>query len=400
MIKAVIFNEKIFQEENICPDTDSMLEALNEKGLKTKITSNIDIALKELDVLPEECLYIGDGTSDLKNAGEAGMHPVQATWHLKEGGSQEPLPGFRHAENPMDVLVCAEEGDYIFYASWYPEVEKGDFISKNPTYECGHYFHLFHEGRFEYDGVTLKYYWYDPREHGFKDNGKLPLLNFLHGTSNSLVGDLCINYTGAEFYASESYQKTMGGAYILIPVANEYEDENGYIRGYWSKEYLESVHALIMNFIAEKTDGVGLRFIFGNSSGATFVLRLMDTYMDDFDVVVPVGSAALPDDSILDQYDEKGKTLFFAMGRRDEFHSFDEEVKPRLPRLERMKNCVIYIPEWVRNGDGGIASIIGGVEMGQHCLMNPIQCNLILDDGTPMDERFPEGITGWIAGLI
>ena len=35
--------------------------------------------------------------------------------------------------------------------------------------------------------------------------------------------------------------------------------------------------------------------------------------------------------------------------------------------------------------------------MGQHCLMNGIQSNLMFLDGTPMDERLPNGVTGWMA---
>ncbi len=34
--------------------------------------------------------------------------------------------------------------------------------------------------------------------------------------------------------------------------------------------------------------------------------------------------------------------------------------------------------------------------MGQHCLMNAIQSNLMFDDGTPMEERLPGGVTAWI----
>ncbi len=280
---------------------------------------------------------------------------------------------------------------------WAGEMEEGDFISYAPTYEAGKYFHLFHQGKYrDASGTELKYYCYDPDE-GADDKKKLPLLVFLHGTGNSLVGDLCINYTGAEFYATEKYQKSMGGARILIPVANEYEGEDGRTAGYWSPEYLEPVHALIMDHIRARQDQVGPVFLFGNSSGATFVLRLMDNYMDDFDAVIPVGSAALPDDEVLDAYDAKGKYLFFAMGRRDEFHPFEETVAPRIPRLERMKHCFLYTPEWVRNGDKGVASINFGVEMGQHCLVNPVHCNLLFDDGTPMDERLPDGMTGWIA---
>ncbi|MBR5712242.1 MAG: hypothetical protein IKX54_01470 [Lachnospiraceae bacterium] len=286
-------------------------------------------------------------------------------------------------------------------APWAADIPEGDFVSKAPTYESGKWIPLFEKRFFKSsNGVELKYYFYDPTQHGYDEDGVYPLLSFLHGTSNSLVGDLCVNYTGAEYYASPDYQKTMGGAYVLVPVANEYTGEDGRVKGYFAAEYLEPVHELIMSFIAERAERIGKRFLFGNSSGATFVLRLMDTYMDDFDVVIPVGSTALPDDAGLDRYDEKGKYLFFAIGRRDEFHNYEKEVEPRLARLRAMKHCFIFIPEWVRNGDGGIASIIGSIEMGQHCLMNGVQSNLILDDGTLMDERLPRGMTGWIADVL
>ena len=65
-----------------------------------------------------------------------------------------------------------------------------------------------------------------------------------------------------------------------------------------------------------------------------------------------------------------------------------------------MKHCFIYTPDWFRNGDKGIASINFGFEMGQHCLMNGIQSNLMFDDGTPMDDRLPDGVTGWIARTV
>jgi hypothetical protein len=286
--------------------------------------------------------------------------------------------------------------------TWYDEIPEGSFISKAPTYEVGKLIPRFHEGRFTHGDTTLKYYWFDPREYGYEDNGKLPLLSFLHGTSNSLVGDICINYTGAELYASDSYQKALGGAFILIPVANEYRDEtDGRVHGHWGEEYLESAHALILAFIAEHTNGVGKRILLGNSSGATFVLRLMDTYMDDFDIVIPVGSSSIAGDDVLDLYDAKDKTLFLAIGKRDEFHDFETEIAPRLPRLQRMKHCFLCTPEWVRNGDGGIASIGADTyEMGQHCLMNGVQCNLMFDDGTPMIPELPRGMTGWLADQL
>ncbi len=94
---------------------------------------------------------------------------------------------------------------------------------------------------------------------------------------------------------------------------------------------------------------------------------------------------------------DKGKFMFLAIGKRDEFNPFSKWIEPRLSRLERMKNIFMYTPEWVRNGDKGIASIVAGVEMGQHCLMNPVQANLMFDDGTPMEPKLPRGVTGWLA---
>ena len=65
-----------------------------------------------------------------------------------------------------------------------------------------------------------------------------------------------------------------------------------------------------------------------------------------------------------------------------------------------MKHCFIFTPEWARNGDHGIASLNFGVEMGQHCLINPMHCNMMFDDGTPMEESLPEGVTGWLSKMI
>lgn len=43
-------------------------------------------------------------------------------------------------------------------APWYGEIPEGDFVSTAPTYEAGKYFSLFHEGKYTYGDVTMKYY--------------------------------------------------------------------------------------------------------------------------------------------------------------------------------------------------------------------------------------------------
>jgi 8-oxo-dGTP pyrophosphatase MutT (NUDIX family) len=282
-------------------------------------------------------------------------------------------------------------------APWAGDIPEGDFVTPYPTYPTGKILDKFAKHEFEdASGVKLKYYTYDPTEHGFSKDGKYPVLIFFHGTSNSFVDDLCINYTGAELYGTDKYQEEMGGAYIIVPVANEYRGDDGRVKGYFGVDYLEPVHNLTTKVIAEFGESAGPKFILGNSSGASFVFRLMDAYTDDYDVLFPVGSTAIAEESLLDKLDEKDKYLFFAIAKRDEFHSFTEEVEPWLDRLSKMKHCFIFTPEWTRNGDKGIASIEGGIEMGQHCLMNAIQANLMFDDGTPMEERLPGGVTAWI----
>ena len=118
---------------------------------------------------------------------------------------------------------------------WANIIPEGAFISYTPTYKVGEYFDRFHKESFKpTDFAPLTYYFYDPTEHGYPKEKTYPLITFLHGTSNALEGDVCINYAGGEFYSKDEYQKTLGGAYLLIPLANEYRNEEGRVRGGWS----------------------------------------------------------------------------------------------------------------------------------------------------------------------
>ncbi len=286
-------------------------------------------------------------------------------------------------------------------APWLKDVDPDDFVSPYPTYPCGTILDRFKKCEYTgTDGTTLKYYFFEPAEAKTVPDKKFPLLVFFHGAGNSFVGDLCVNYTGAERYACDDYQASMGGAYILVPIANEFRNEEGRTCGTWSPEYDTVVRELVKSFIEQRSGHIGLRFFLGNSAGGRYVFHALECFPEDADVVIPVGSSEIPGDKALEEFDDAGKHLFFAMGKRDEINDFNSEVVPRLSKLSSLKNCFIFTPEWVRNGDKGIASINGGIEMGQHCLMNGIQANLMFDDGTPMDERLPQGLTGWIAEVV
>lgn len=281
---------------------------------------------------------------------------------------------------------------------WANLIPKDSFISYAPTYEEGKFFHLFEKDNFDGKGEkkSLRYFFYDPIKHGYDPDGKYPLLLFLHGATNSLAGDLCVTYAGAECFASPKYQADMRGAYILVPMSNEYRDENGELQEDWSEDYSDSLYALVNEFIDKHTGCTGKKFVLGNSSGAAMAVTLVDKYASFFDAVIPVAGRIIPDEKILLNWARNGVYLLYAMGQHDEFHDFNTEVLPKLEAIKKNPRTFVYTPEWVQNGDKGIASINFGIEMGQHCLMNAVHSNLKFDDDTLMDERLPRGITGWI----
>ena len=66
--------------------------------------------VKDLDVLPGECLYVGDdGSFESETALSVGMNPIQVAWYLKDGVNQpvKRKAGCVHAERTKDILeVC------------------------------------------------------------------------------------------------------------------------------------------------------------------------------------------------------------------------------------------------------------------------------------------------------
>jgi putative hydrolase of the HAD superfamily len=77
-----------------------------DQGMKKPDVRIFQTCLEQLSVLPTECLYVGDGGSEeLETARMLGMHPLQATWYLKEGVNQPTgrMPDFSQADCPMAV---------------------------------------------------------------------------------------------------------------------------------------------------------------------------------------------------------------------------------------------------------------------------------------------------------
>lgn len=281
---------------------------------------------------------------------------------------------------------------------WIGELDEGDSISCNTSYVLGGYWDEFEECVFPSEGTgDITYYVYNPVEHGAKADGKYPILMWIHGLNCAIDGRRCVGYCGAEKYASKAYQEAMGGgAFIVVPLANEKRLEDDTIVGSWDENYIAPVKALFDKVCMAFADNISRKFVMGASSGGYFTWRLIEDYPQDFDGAIPIASGYVPADENLKKIEEAGVSLIIAHGRHDEMAVFEQCIAPREASLRAMQNCICYFPEWVRNEDKGVASVNYGMEMGQHCLINQFQANLIYSDGTCYDERLPEGVTGWI----
>ena len=78
-----------------------------EVGLKKPDIQIFEMCMNDLGVQAEECLYVGDGgTFELETAHALGMHPLQATWYLKDGVNQpaKRKNEFLQADSPLDII--------------------------------------------------------------------------------------------------------------------------------------------------------------------------------------------------------------------------------------------------------------------------------------------------------
>lgn len=299
------------------------------------------------------------------------------------------LPDFKKLEQDKTVIP-----------EWAKYMKDGEFISYSTTYKSKIYFDLFEKRVLPCsDTGDITYYVYNPVKHGADPEKKYPVLMWFHGASNSLMGDGCIMCCGAEQYASPAYQEKMGGAFIIVPLANEKRTPEGNILDGWSKIYSAPVKEIYDIVCSENEANIGKKFIMGASSGGYFTWQMLEDYNNYFDGAIPISSGYIPNDNVLDIISESGINLLIAHGRHDEMAVFEDCIVPREKKLLSLKNCICFFPEWVYNGDGGISSVFYGFEMGQHCMINWIQNNLMFDNGNPADERLPDGITGWIKAL-
>lgn len=315
---------------------------------------------------------------------------------------------------------------------WADRMEQGMTVGENPGYTVGEYLDLFEERTFTaIDPAVgaLTCYVYDPTRHGMPKDRRYPVLFALHGAGNALAGKAAVNYSGMELFASPEYQEKLGGAYIVCPLANEYRGADGSSQGTWMTPKAPSdlsryspalgklaqgmgnnrlasllgtpsvYTASLLALLREARSGFdcpGKTLLAGTSAGGYAAWTLLDAAPELFDAALLMAPAYLPPEELLQKLEERGLPLLLCHGRNDELVPFAWTVEPHLHRYERMKNVTAWLPELVCNRDGSVASNLSGIQMGQHCINNAVQNNLLFADGTPMCAALPQGVTGWL----
>ena len=318
---------------------------------------------------------------------------------------------------------------------WGKYLLPDDKVSPSPTYDTRPCLELFEEKTFpavdERVG-SLTYYFYDPTRHGYPADGHYPLIFALHGAGAALHGIEAVAWSGAAMFASPAYQERMGGAYILVPLANESLDEDGSLKGLWMtpsgpsdlsiyepeilaqvESYLkdsriaalvgtDTVYADTLFALLDSTKAaypaIKKTVLFGTSSGGYGAWRVLIDRPEAFAFAVLMAGAYLPATCELQKIEDSGCEVLVCHSRCDEAVPFDLTTAPNMPFFEASRHFRTYCPVLARRGDRGVASNVGAdnYEIGQHCINDIVQQDLLYDDGSPCDPGIPEGITGLV----
>lgn len=318
---------------------------------------------------------------------------------------------------------------------WADAVKEGMTIGTESGYPVGAYLDLFEERLFpaiDETAGSLRYYVFDPTKNGMPADRKYPVIFALHGAGNALAGKLAVNYCGMEMFASPEYQQRIGGAYIVCPLANESSSPEGRTMMTWmtaaapgdTGQYSESLRRLAEkhlqngSFVARLLGAesvytgtllallakvradfpcAGKTLLAGTSAGGYASWRLLNAAPELFDAALLMAPAYLPSEKQLETLMQRSLPILLCHGKHDELVPFALTVAPHLERYASMPNVQTFLPELVFNRDGSVASnIAGGIQMGQHCVNNAVQNDLMFADGSPMHPDLPEGITGWM----
>lgn len=135
-------------------------------------------------------------------------------------------------------------------------------------------------------GYSLDYCYYSPV--GANDSTKYPLVIFLHGIGHADYEGAQLDDSDMPYWASSELQSrfTSGGAFILLPRA----PEDSLV--YWSTTLVESLRALIDDFISVHGDNVDTTKIFigGSSAGGEMTWNMITAFPEYFAGAFPMAA--------------------------------------------------------------------------------------------------------------
>ena len=318
---------------------------------------------------------------------------------------------------------------------WADDLKEGEFISTTSSCPMGEHLDLFDEhtytnpdtethtieystpgpnnegmitGTLDVQVGDLTYYVYDPTAHGADPEGTYPVLLWFHGSGNALSGNFAISAAGAEYFATDEWQAKFGPAYIICPLANEFADENGSTMMNWishesgvnTSVYSSALKGLVDEFMTEHEGHTGKLAVVGTSAGGYMAYHYALDYVDTVNALLLMAPAYTPTEEELDTLEEAGFPILHLKSLHDEMLTYEEYTAPVRDKLDSMANVTNICTEWAKNGDGGVSSLFYGIEMGQHCICASVGQDMMFDDGTPMEEQIPAGVTGWFKEVL
>lgn len=299
--------------------------------------------------------------------------------------------------------------DALRYAEEIRFPKEKDFVGKGPTHKDSNFDlpKLFDEYTYSDAKVgDMKYYLYDPIKHGADPSKKYPMIVVFHGANNGKNGVICTVHTDCAVYAGAEYQKMMGGAYILFPKANEGSEDNSEpVVGTWMTPdpqtgksiYVPAVTGIIKK-VASDNSAIDASHIVvgGTSAGGYMTWHFLSENPELPCAAFLMAPAGNPTDEDLEKYDALNLPMWIIHGVQDEICLFDKSTGMNMEKFAKMKNVRVSPIQTVRYGDKGIVRMVVGVEMGQHLALFCVGANMIYDDGTPYDLRYPDGFISWL----
>jgi predicted peptidase len=248
---------------------------------------------------------------------------------------------------------------------------------------------------------AINYHVYSPPREG----GKYPVLIWLHGMGQGYCHREPVRGTAISNFASPEYQaKFGGGAYIMVPRANEdlgkvdtlarFMYSNSWIAGGeegGTPSQLAGLVAAIKQFLEEEKEHIDPNRVYlaGFSAGGFMTWQVLLAMPEAFAAAAPICHARIvPTARQLETIEDV--PLWIVCGEQDALYT--PFVAPTIGALAGHKaELRTSILDTVYNPDRTVVE-------HQHFSWVPVTYDMLYDDGKPYDEKYPKGFIAWLTG--